>query len=44
MCRCFCIRKMRHEILNEVDRSKVYLDIYEWLTTKAIMPISGAEL
>ena len=36
--------EMRHEILNEVDRSKVYLDIYEWLATKAIMPISGAEL
>lgn len=32
---------LRHEILNESQREKVYLDIYEWLTTKAVMPISG---
>lgn len=35
---------MRHEILNENDRQQVYLDLYEWLGTKAIMPLSGEGL
>ena len=35
---------LRHEILNEDDRQQVYLDIYEWLGTKAIMPLSGEGL
>ena len=35
---------MRHEILCEDDRQKVCLDIYEWLITKAVMPISGGAL
>ncbi len=32
---------MRHEILNETGKEQVWLDIYEWLGTKAIMPLSG---
>ena len=36
--------EMRHEILNEDDRARVYQDVYEWLTTKAIMPLSGGGL
>jgi len=24
----------RHEVLNEINRSEVYQDIYEWLATK----------
>ena len=35
---------LRHEILNEDGREQVYLDIYEWLGTKAIMPLSGEGL
>ena len=35
---------MRHEILNENGSEQVCLDIYEWLGTKAIMPLSGQEL
>ena len=35
--------EMRHEILNEDDRERVYLDVYEWLATKAVMPLSGGE-
>lgn len=35
---------MRHEILQETGRETVYRDIYEWLGTKAIMPLSGGGL
>lgn len=35
---------MRHEILHEDDRECVYQDVYEWLATKAIMPLSGGGL
>ena len=35
---------MRHEILNENGKEQVYQDIYEWLGTKAIMPLSGEGL
>ena len=30
---------LRHEILQEDCREQVYLDIYEWMATKAVMPI-----